>query len=761
MTASVMTDKIKAYLDLCSLDSPKTNGRPSTRYTIGPFFQTGVTVLKQQIRAMNLIYALTQGKKPILPAKGKLGIIGGGIAGVTAAAAAAYLGRNVSLFEKRTVPCHLQDGCDTRHIHPHNYDWPIPGWDYPYADLPILSWKAGTAAEVTEQIVRQFKIMSGPRKNPKCKCFYRATTRLAPNNVILWDNSENEDDPCGREDFDIIILAVGFGIEHHVPDGFVSSYWRNDDLNQSLPGITSEKRQFLFISGTGDGALIDLIRSCVSGFNQASIYDQLFGNNEQKLHDALRDIAGKWEKKPYHLRKRGGTSTAASRSWLFTQYKKLLRGGILNPLMQTLRDRVRTDTTVILNGSMLTFSESLSLASASMFNSLITFLLHQLGAFAYVTGECEVTHDSNRVSVTNKYGASHNSIRKRPFDATTDHRVQYTADRLIIRHGTDVEKTLRMIGISTQTLENLKSRQNVETTFDTAKPLWPAGWWSQNSADTEKSRVEFAAPVTIALATTFILTLSDILVSQQKNSSGATKPRLPEFRITLHRILSLRDEDLYQQIAHYGVSSPDGNYGGRAPGKPERVFPLRRGLVGLACRLGTPVVFHKPDGFEDEWKELWERLEVRQEADGIPGDFVRSMLACPLFVAENEVQPSGDHVLAVLFMDSAVKDFFNKQVLEIIFNACYGFVLNLDKQLRSIVRFASRDHQSYSVPTDRSNEDINILNDFMSIIVYGEKLPTKLAKERVTFKHLRSLDAYITRDSVPITVSQGQKAHKG
>src|SRR5262249_8959604 len=102
------------------------------RYSIGPYFSDGGTILKQQMRALNLIYVLAENNliynsekkddgRPAGPTT--IGIIGGGVAGMTAAIAAARLGNNVWHFEQRPELCHLQAGCDTRWVHPRNYDW--------------------------------------------------------------------------------------------------------------------------------------------------------------------------------------------------------------------------------------------------------------------------------------------------------------------------------------------------------------------------------------------------------------------------------------------------------------------------------------------------------------------------------------------------------------------------------------------------------------------------------------------------------------
>jgi len=93
-------------------------------YVVG-VTQTGVTVYNQQVRSLNLTYILTKNNL-INAANPKIAIIGGGIAGITAASSfiLKHPSCKVSLFEQHADLCPLQQGSDSRWLHPNIYEWP-------------------------------------------------------------------------------------------------------------------------------------------------------------------------------------------------------------------------------------------------------------------------------------------------------------------------------------------------------------------------------------------------------------------------------------------------------------------------------------------------------------------------------------------------------------------------------------------------------------------------------------------------------------
>lgn len=88
-------------------------------------FESRVTVLSQQRRALNLVDAIIAEGKTVR-SHGRVAVVGGGAAGLTAAAAFAVAAPalRVDLFERQGTLMYLQRSSD-RDLHPHIYDWPM------------------------------------------------------------------------------------------------------------------------------------------------------------------------------------------------------------------------------------------------------------------------------------------------------------------------------------------------------------------------------------------------------------------------------------------------------------------------------------------------------------------------------------------------------------------------------------------------------------------------------------------------------------
>ena len=649
-------EKLDLLLDRYAIDEG--------RYSIGPFFSDGVTLYKQQVRALNLIYALAK-RGHIHYGLGKpsekgpdpkvIGIIGGGVAGMTAAVAAATLGNNVHHFEQRTDLCHLQAGCETRWVHPHNYDWPRLGSDNPYAGLLLMNWQAGTAAEVARALTRQY--WETQKASSQLRLHLGATTFLSQK-LIKWDNCVTTDSlRTGSVSCDLVILAMGFGIERYVRRGNVDSYWRNDDLNQLRPGVTSERREVIFVSGTGDGGLVDVLRSKIFGFSPAWIIQDLFTEEEAELLEFLRSIAD------------------SKRKSLFDELSKC--GDLVRIALQRVRNRlrpkVRKDVSVILNDRGQTFADALHPRRAAVLNCFLAYLLHLEGEFTYVQGDVghfekgsvtltSLPQTANRVIPASNKGNLGDSIA-----------TEYSVDRVIVRHGTEREESLRLLGLDQDVIVSLRTLQQAGGRDESPLPQWEPGWWSRQPTDKQqmtKGVKEFLPPASEALAATFIQTLGETIF--QEINTGETK----DFRLTVHRAINIRDNIYFQQMAPYAARGS--RKSDLEDGESGRIWELEVGIVGLAFRTGLPIVLTSNN---TGWDQLWVNLMTNtKKFVRVQATDVKTLAAIPIFAQSSRGSTSSRTVSLVIFVDSKDDKLFEphetsfSSSLTEIFRAARGFV---------------------------------------------------------------------------------------
>ena len=374
-----MTKRIKSKDDPIARAS---RGEASFRireglYLIGSL-ERGVTVYGQQVRAHNLVWALWKLQKKPATEVVDLAIVGGGMAGLTAAACALGLFPNakVTIFERSWDLCALQQGCDSRWLHPRIYGWPEPGSRAPSASLPVLNWQEGRASDVAHEILRRFgKYSESRRKNLSLHVGVDHLSISAKKKEIEWVGKVGipdggffrAGDAEGQsKKFDRIILAMGFGMERQHPDHPTPSYWRNEEYAQpSLDGIT---RSYI-VSGYGDGAIIDLCRLTIERFRQDRILDELFGTEIERTEANLV---------PVHEGARKGENIFDA---LVSTESRLLTSAL-----NRLKARIRKDTRVILHltgrvGNKNTRLRDVFGNTSSFMNRLLLYLLYRSGAF--------------------------------------------------------------------------------------------------------------------------------------------------------------------------------------------------------------------------------------------------------------------------------------------------------------------------------------------------------------------------------------------
>ena len=367
-------------------------------YVLGCFARR-VTLYSQQVRAMNLVYGLYRTRK-LVPGM-EIAIVGGGAAGLTAAAAAAYRGARVTLFDEVEGPMELQQNNRQRWIHPYIYDWPyldeslLDQFQTGDASLPLLTWRADYAANVAGEITSQWERM---------RSAYAIETYWSVKNLALdlshrrfislkWDGSRSPD-------FDLVVLAVGFGLE---PKGHgQDSYWTEDDLDGSFRKPPAPPRWLL--SGSGDGSLTDLMRLCVHRFRQDEMLNLFV--SAQGIEGLKRDLRDLQEK-----------SRSLNEEQVSIRFEAL---GLDNELRELVKEQLRHGGPKVV---LVTDNAHLYGPKTSPLNRLVVRILDEMKprAFEHVVGR------TGNVSPRGK----HFVVKIRTGGKTTNPHF----DRVLIRHG--------------------------------------------------------------------------------------------------------------------------------------------------------------------------------------------------------------------------------------------------------------------------------------------------------------------------------------
>lgn len=360
---------------------------------------TRLTFLSQQQRALNLIWALHNTGS--LPPGSEVTVVGAGLAGLTAAFAASQLGAKVRLLESKSVPLHLQRGCQLRFVHPYILDWPDQTSEIPITNLPCLNWGADMAAQISNTVLEQWEEM---KKDVQTYYGYEVrqigrSTDGRPH-VIAEGRLNNEIHTC-----DHLILAIGFGLERSLSNVPFLSYWENDNFGR--PVITGPIPRRYLVSGCGDGGLIDAIRLRINAFDHAEfvyhlsrihdlvgvkqrlleiekeVIDQLKARDQNQINRRLREMKNNGGRvfDPINAKRRIEEDDAGK--LLEGKYRSLL---IPEALKTLLTKQLREDTIVYLNSPSLS---PLNL-QASVLNRFIVFLLREYGGLRYRAGEVEL-----------------------------------------------------------------------------------------------------------------------------------------------------------------------------------------------------------------------------------------------------------------------------------------------------------------------------------------------------------------------------------
>ncbi|MET0648933.1 MAG: hypothetical protein ABW208_20165 [Pyrinomonadaceae bacterium] len=272
---------------------------------------------------MNLIYSLVRGQ--IIKWGTKVTVVGGGVAGLTAgvAAAAECCGAQVTVLEQLSEPLALFGRGSRRWLHPHIYEWPREDDTLPHpldsnAGLPLLNWEAGTVEQVRKRLLEQYKEYE-KKFNIDLRVHVANVNILRGsdhNFSLTWSEPVDKTYPNGAKrnytrQCDVVILAVGFGVERRVPGLPFLSYWSSDRLDEEDVSLGGRVKRIL-VSGTGDGGLIDLLRIRFTFFSHHEVVERLTGGMLDQptldwLTNRLREIEDDAERalaqqRPYEAR---------------------------------------------------------------------------------------------------------------------------------------------------------------------------------------------------------------------------------------------------------------------------------------------------------------------------------------------------------------------------------------------------------------------------------------------------------------------------
>ena len=449
MTATVPSESLTSAPQLPSastiLQHMSVPGEPGT-YVLG-CFEGRVTIYSQQIRALNLIYALTI--TGALRPGFRLAVVGGGVAGMTAAFGAAHRGVEVTLFERRPELLHIQRGCHTRWVHPNIYDWPRKGATTSNTNLPFLNWTANTAGDVARQLLEQWDRL---KRQVRIREERGVTVALRPQS----DNRRRLAITSPRfrdEEYDIVILAVGFGHERTVAPQPLRSYWRDDSLHQPEVGWTTTPTRYL-VSGNGDGGLIDLLRLRIRDFRHESLADDLERTSDLT---ALADKLTKIEDEAWNMYTRGSLLG----DYLHREYSRLEVPGGVDELIIS---RLRKDTQVTFNFPEWPFS-----IFSSVLNRFLVSRLLQL----------DDRLDTLLGKITGSEGHEPN-ITVKVTGATGAYSVKY--DRIVVRHGPDSSLANDFPALNERIAPILRARNALD---QTRQRIWPENYFTLSSPAAE------------------------------------------------------------------------------------------------------------------------------------------------------------------------------------------------------------------------------------------------------------------------------------
>lgn len=257
-----------------------------------------VSFYSQQCRAFHLSELLAEHLRKDHKEEPKVAIIGGGIAGVTLWTAMQQYGLgDTKLFEATENLLTRQSEARHRHAHPAINEWPLLSGGRSFSSTtkwPFLNWFGSDASSVATQLKSDPILTYYRNSNPDGIKLSHTVVGLAEeenellgrNQVIVQFQTPNGDQVGA---FDYVVSAMGYSFERDLEHSASKSYWWADHVKHYVRDRHDFSDHRIFISGTGDGGLIDAVRLAekvsdtpspnvaleVAAFSRAQEYKQL------------------------------------------------------------------------------------------------------------------------------------------------------------------------------------------------------------------------------------------------------------------------------------------------------------------------------------------------------------------------------------------------------------------------------------------------------------------------------------------------------
>jgi len=252
------------FTDVDKLGGPDEGGL----FVLSGFGGRRITAVSQQSRALSLVEALVSERR--LKQGTRVGIIGGGVTGCTAAYWAVRHGAEVTIYEKESTLLNVYSKATHRYLHPGLFNWPQPGWQSEATHLLCMNWEFGTAQQVEQKLRTKVEDLRSEVGEDRFSSIHDPRGfRLV--SVKHSDIPAVEDGAGNQYRHDLVLVAVGNGGYQ----GRGPGYWDGPADEKLFKELRSRAVKRIILVGNGDGGLMDVLRMKTPLFDEAKVVEFL------------------------------------------------------------------------------------------------------------------------------------------------------------------------------------------------------------------------------------------------------------------------------------------------------------------------------------------------------------------------------------------------------------------------------------------------------------------------------------------------------